>query len=260
MTTPANESFRTLSDKEKQTLRLIVRGHDAKSIARSLGLSVHTINERLRDARRKMAVSSSREAARMLLEAEGLVCDPLNPDLFVDSGIGGAAGRNRMDQESASISGVRRASRHSWIIIGVCLMTFALGLLVLSALPQAASSPPPPPTTSQPVPSSEVVDTARQWLSLIDQARWDESYRATGAVFRKLNTVQVWTKVSEKVRAPLGAMISRTFVSQENLPAPPSGYEVVKFRTRFANKADVLETVTLDRADGDWRIVGVTIG
>ncbi|MDQ2763305.1 MAG: LuxR C-terminal-related transcriptional regulator, partial [Pseudomonadota bacterium] len=53
MTTPANESFRTLSDKEKQTLRLIVRGHDAKSIARSLGLSVHTINERLRDARRK---------------------------------------------------------------------------------------------------------------------------------------------------------------------------------------------------------------
>ncbi len=139
-------------------------------------------------------------------------------------------------------------------------MTFALGLLVLSALPQAASSPPPPPTTSQPVPSSEVVDTARQWLSLIDQARWDESYRATGAVFRKLNTVQVWTKVSEKVRAPLGAMISRTFVSQENLPAPPSGYEVVKFRTRFANKADVLETVTLDRADGDWRIVGVTIG
>ena len=139
-------------------------------------------------------------------------------------------------------------------------MTFALGLLVLAALPQAASSPPPPPTTSRPVPSSEVVDTARQWLSLIDQARWDESYRATGASFRKLNTVQVWAKVSEEVRAPLGAMISRTFVSQENLPAPPSGYEVVKFRTRFANKADALETVTLDRTDGDWRVVGVTIG
>ena len=260
MTTPANESFRTLSDKEKQTLRLIVRGHDAKSIARSLGLSVHTINERLRDARRKMAVSSSREAARMLLEAEGLIGDPPNPHSFVDSGIGEDAGRNQMDQETASISGVRRASRHSWIIIGVFLMTFALGLLVLAALPQAASSPPYTPTTSQPVPSSEVVDTARQWLSLIDQARWDESYRATGASFRKLNTVQVWAKVSEEVRAPLGAMISRTFVSQENLPAPPSGYEVVKFRTRFANKADVLETVTLDRADGDWRVVGVTIG
>ena len=63
--------LRSLTEKEKQTLRLIVCGHDAKSIARTLDLSVHTINERLRDARRKMAVSSSREAARLLLEAEG---------------------------------------------------------------------------------------------------------------------------------------------------------------------------------------------
>ena len=56
------EGFGALTEKEKQTLRLIVRGHDAKSTARNLGLSVYTINERLRDARRKMAVSSSREA------------------------------------------------------------------------------------------------------------------------------------------------------------------------------------------------------
>ena len=69
MTTPVDAGSWTLSEKEKQTLRLIVRGHDAKSIARTLGLSVHTINERLRDARREMAVSSSREAARMLLHS-----------------------------------------------------------------------------------------------------------------------------------------------------------------------------------------------
>lgn len=71
MNVAINEAVDALSEKEKQTLRLIVRGHDAKSTARTLGLSVHTINERLRDARRKMAVSSSREAARLLLEAEG---------------------------------------------------------------------------------------------------------------------------------------------------------------------------------------------
>jgi hypothetical protein len=35
---------------------------------------------------------------------------------------------------------------------------------------------------------------------------------------------------------------------------------VVKFRTNFANKADVLETVTLDREGGLWRVVGVMIG
>ena len=42
--------YQTLSEKEKQTLRLIVRGYDAKSLARHLGLSIHTVNERLRDA------------------------------------------------------------------------------------------------------------------------------------------------------------------------------------------------------------------
>jgi DNA-binding CsgD family transcriptional regulator len=59
-----------LTEKEKETLRLLVSGYDAKSMARQLGLSVHTINERLRDARRKMATSSSREAARLLREVE----------------------------------------------------------------------------------------------------------------------------------------------------------------------------------------------
>ena len=65
------EGYQALTEKEKQTLRLVVRGYDAKSMARHLGLSVHTINERLRYARRKMEVSSSREAARLLLDREG---------------------------------------------------------------------------------------------------------------------------------------------------------------------------------------------
>jgi len=44
-------------------------------MARHFGHSVHTINEWLRNARRKLAVSSSREATRLLRErekAEGL--------------------------------------------------------------------------------------------------------------------------------------------------------------------------------------------
>lgn len=60
-----------LSDREKQILRLLAHGHDAKSAARMLDVSIHTVNERLRDARRKLGVSSSREAARLLLSAEG---------------------------------------------------------------------------------------------------------------------------------------------------------------------------------------------
>lgn len=260
MNTPVKEDIWALTAKEKQTLRLIVRGHDAKSIARNLGLSVHTINERLRDARRKMAVSSSREAARLLLEAESDSVGSPTSDLLVDMGIGEDAAHPPVNQGPAPIDGVGRAYRQPRIIIGVFFMTFALALVALAALPQVATTPPSPPTTAQEAPASQVADTARHWLELVDQARWDESYRATGTSFQKLNTAQVWASTSENVRVPLGPVISRTFASQETLPAPPSGYEVVKFRTRFANKAETIETVTLDREDGIWRVVGVMIG
>jgi hypothetical protein len=193
-----------------------------------------------------------------LLEAEGGNEGSPNPNLFGDAGIGEDATRLRVDLGSAPTNGVGRAYRSPWII-GVFLMTLALGLLALVALPQVATTPPPTPITSRATPNSEVVDSARQWLALLDQARWDESYKATGTSFRDLNTAQVWEAISEKVRMPLGAVISRTLVSQENLPAPPSGYEVVKFRTHFANKAEAMETVTLDREDGSWRVVGVYI-
>jgi len=260
MNMPVKEAPWALTEKEKQTLRLIVRGHDAKSTARSLGLSVHTINERLRDARRKMAVSSSREAARLLLEIEGGDVGAAGPELFVDRGIGEDAAGPRADQGDAPIGGAARAYRPAWTIIGVLLMTLVLGLLALAALPQTASEPPAMAAPSDAASHSDVANTARQWLALLDEGRWDESYRATGATFRKANTLQVWAAVSEKVRTPLGAAITRTFLSQENLPAPPGGYEVVKFRTRFANKDGAVETVTLDREDGGWRVVGVTIG
>ncbi|TCM18838.1 DNA-binding CsgD family transcriptional regulator [Novosphingobium sp. PhB165] len=253
---PVQHASWGLTEKEKQTLRLIVRGHDAKSIARSLDLSVHTINERLRDARRKMAVSSSREAARLLLEVEGEdACSP-NPELFVDAGIGGDAAALRADQAEAPTGGAGWFHRHPRISIGVLFMTFALGLLALASLTQVATPPSPTPTNAV---NQEVVDAARQWLTLVDQGRWEDSYKGTGSAFQKLNTLQVWAETSERVRIPLGAAISRTLLSQEDLPAPPYGYEVVKFRTSYAKKADAVETVSLARENGVWRVAGVTI-
>lgn len=244
-----------LTEKEKQTLRLIVRGHDAKSIARSLGLSVHTINERLRDARRKMAVSSSREAARLLLEAEGSV----PPYLIGDTEIGEVAAAVPVDEVRAPTGGAGQAVRPALILIGVCLMTVIFGLIALATMPQDAPTVHAAPVASSAATNPQVVDAARQWLMLVDQGKWDDSYRGTTASFRKMNTAKVWADTSEKVRVPLGAVLSRSFLSQENLPAPPYGYEVVKFRTSYTNKADAIETISLDKQDGVWRVAGVTI-
>jgi DNA-binding CsgD family transcriptional regulator len=257
---PANDDFWALTEREKQTLRLIVRGHDAKSIARSLDLSVYTINERLRDARRKMAVSSSREAARLLLQAEGEGALSPGPKFLGDMKFGEDGIDAPADQGSAPIVGVGRAYRQPWIIIGVFVMIIAAGLLAFTLFAQAdprpAAATPPTASIAQ---RSDAADYARQWLALLDAGRWDESYRGTGASFRKLNTLKIWSATSEKARTPHGAMIERNLLSEEYLPAPPNGYEVVKFRTRFARKEEALETVTLNREDGSWRVVGVTI-
>lgn len=55
-----------LNDKEVEVLRMLAAGHTVKSIAATLGKSEASINERLRDARRKTGVGSSRELARQL--------------------------------------------------------------------------------------------------------------------------------------------------------------------------------------------------
>ncbi|KQN25156.1 LuxR family transcriptional regulator [Sphingomonas sp. Leaf33] len=244
MSTRPTDELWALTEREKQTLRLIVRGHDAKSIARTLDLSVHTINERLRDARRKMAVPSSREAARLLFEAEGAT-----PESLGDREIGADPAPAPVDQAAGP------AWRRPAIIIGVMFMTLLLGLLALVAVPPATHAP-----ASTEVVRTDVVRSAQTWLELLDQSKWDDSYRGTGAAFRKLNTLKMWSDASERVRKPLGAVVSRTLLSQENVPAPPDGYEVVKFRTRFANSGDVVETVSLEREGKTWRVVGVTVG
>ena len=252
MTTSPSDAIATLSEKEKQTLRLMVRGHDAKSIARALGLSVHTINERLRDARRKLAVSSSREAARMLLATEQDRAAPA-PDLSGDTQIGADPPHVLADGDAG------RTDSRPRIVKGVFFMSIVIGLFALAIAP-VATPPASVPAAAQDAPDPAIVDSARRFLALVDRGQWDASYALTGSAFRKLNSEEVWARVSQEVRPPLGAVVSRSLLSLEELPAPPAGYQVVKFRTDFANRRQAVETVSLEREDGAWRVVGVTIG
>jgi DNA-binding CsgD family transcriptional regulator len=59
-----------LNEAERRVLRLLAEGHTAKSIATELGTTPAAVNERLREARRKTGVGSSRELARVLRAQE----------------------------------------------------------------------------------------------------------------------------------------------------------------------------------------------
>lgn len=250
-----NPGYQTLTDREKETLRLLVCGYDAKSMARHLGLSVHTINERLRDARRKMAVSSSREAARQLRELEA------GPQLCGDDRIGGDPVARAMQPQSAPATNAGATPRAIWAAGGI-VMSLSLALLILAALPGTAPTPAGAlgaPLSSKPANYAPANGAAAQWLALVDRAEWNESWDATGQSFKALNTSAKWAEVSEQVRRPLGKVLSRTFVSEEDIPAPPYGYQVVKFRTSFANRTNATETLSLTFEAGQWKVVGYII-
>jgi DNA-binding CsgD family transcriptional regulator len=74
-----------LNEAERRVLRLLAEGHTAKSVANVTGSTPAAVNERLREARRKTGVGSSRELARLLRAQEnryeqiGVVRGRVNP-------------------------------------------------------------------------------------------------------------------------------------------------------------------------------------
>ncbi len=129
-----------LLEREKDVLRLLLVGHDAKSIARHLDLSTHIVNERLRDARRKLGVGSSREAARLLAQAEAD-----NPKKFGDKDFGyPQAAVAVKDADAQAIQG----SAQTGITNGKLLMLISLPIVAGAAFLLATNSPTPVPNAA----------------------------------------------------------------------------------------------------------------
>jgi hypothetical protein len=96
-------------------------------MARHLGLSVHTINERLREARRKLSVSSSKEAARLLRQAETII-----PQLSGDKAFGDAAPALAPPSLDPSPERLPNRRRAYGVIGGIAAMSILIALLALS--------------------------------------------------------------------------------------------------------------------------------
>jgi DNA-binding CsgD family transcriptional regulator len=79
-------SLSRLTEREKICLRQWLQHKSAKEIAADLGISHHAVEKRLKMARTKLGATSSLEAARMLVEAEGYgQAVPQSPDLVSDA-------------------------------------------------------------------------------------------------------------------------------------------------------------------------------
>jgi Protein of unknown function (DUF4019) len=105
---------------------------------------------------------------------------------------------------------------------------------------------------------------ALAWLALSDRDDAAASWRATGKQFQGSVTIEQWGDALHKLRPPLGAVLDRTLMSTQftkSFPGAVEGeYALLVFRSRFAEKSESRETVTLQReADGAWRVIGYVI-
>lgn len=244
-----------LTEREKATLRLLLAGHDAKSIARVTSLSVHTINERLRDARRKLGVSSSREAARLLAQAERQ-----SPQMLADKALGVAAGGS----DAAVLAPSGRGTSLAWLGGGMLIMSLLIATALFLVPPGAADQPQAVPApAASPAYQAAAEKAARDWMALTDARRWDESWAAAGTLFRTQIDKTGWAGSVRPVREPLGAVTARKLQNARRttaLPGAPDGdYAMLQFKTTFAHRSDAIETVILAKEGAAMRVVGYFI-
>jgi hypothetical protein len=106
--------------------------------------------------------------------------------------------------------------------------------------------------------------SARAWLGTVDAGQYGASWDQAAALFRAAITRPQWEAALEKVRRPLGKVVSRKLRGAKfmtELPNAPAGeYVVIQYDTGFENAPGKTETITpMKDKDGVWRVSGYYI-
>ena len=127
---------------------------------------------------------------------------------------------------------------------------FVTAIVVMLLLPVAALG----------ADTQKATDAAKSWVELCDANDYAQSWN-TASIFFQSHILQVqWEWEVQLARGPLGMLVSRSVASADfatTLPGAPDGqYVVVKFNTKFTNKAAATETVTMMLDNGSWKSAG----
>lgn len=204
MTEPPPVSPDALTEKELEILRLLAGGHTVKSIAAGLGRSEASINERLREARRKTGVGSSRELAR-LLAAEKIW------DRKIDlSGAG-----SRLEDEAVPPNRRGRLSQGEMMML-IALPLAAARLILAATTAPAPAAAPGAETALAPSP------LAGRWALDVARIPAEERPRAVTMVFRQLSDAR-WGIVVTVVASDGTAMEAQSTAALDGVAMPVTG-------------------------------------
>jgi hypothetical protein len=111
--------------------------------------------------------------------------------------------------------------------------------------------------------AEEASTSGEKWLALLDDQKYEESWKQAGSLFRSEVTQEQWIASLKRFRDPLGSMISRASAridfAKTLRGAPDGDYAVIHFTTSFKNKTDVTERLTLVKEEGKWQVAAYAI-
>jgi len=205
-TGPAVDPSAALTERELEVLRLLAGGHTVKTIAAELGRSESSIHERLRDARRKTGVGSSRELARLI---EG--------QKSWDRKTGLAAQAQTADRGKAPGPSGRTGSK-GLAPMPIVAAFSALGLIVAAApsVQQAMVEP-----TAATAPATTATLAGRWSLDVAAIPAEERPQRVTIAFAQEADGR--WTSAVEIVDADAGRREGRSTAATDGVPVPISG-------------------------------------
>jgi len=129
-----------------------------------------------------------------------------------------------------------------------------IALLLLGAAVPANAQPPKraPVTAATPAPD----DRARQWLVLVDDKNFPQSWKDAGKAFQTRQTADAWANDANNKRVPLGAVASRDLKS---IDLSRNNVAVIRYDTSFAKKTGTVETVTLTFENNGWAVTNYSV-
>ena len=122
-----------------------------------------------------------------------------------------------------------------------------IALLVLGAAIPATAQPARRAVSTAATPAPD--DRARQWLVLVDDKNFPQSWKDAGKAFQSRQSADAWANDANNKRVPLGAVASRDLKS---IDVSRSNVAVIRYDTSFAKKTGAVETVTLTFENNGW--------
>jgi hypothetical protein len=147
--------------------------------------------------------------------------------------------------------------------IPVFLLCVAAAPVFAQTRDQAPNQTPKPGAIVAPAKKSTVTaatpapdDRARQWLVLVDDKDYAQSWSQAGKAFQAKQKADAWAAMAGDKRGALGAVASRDLKS---IDLGRTDIAVIKYDTVFARKAQAVETVTMAFENGGWVVTDYSV-